>query len=486
MHFKNRTQGPQKSFYWYDIETTGTSPKHDRITQFASQRTDEELHPIGEPYSQLVQVPDEVLLKPEAMLITKLGPEILKSQGIEEWRLLSEVSNHLAQPQTCLIGYNNMAFDNEFLRFSMYRNLRPPYDHEWKNGNSRMDLIGILQLTCALRPEGMQWPIIDGEPSYSLTDIAQANDLDTSNAHDALADVYMTLDVARLVKKAQPNLWAYACSLRSKETIDRYTTRLRDKPLIHVSMHYSKKRYCVAPVLPIVVRPNRNSKELIVVDLSSDLSQVLNSSAEELRTALFSRDDERDSAQPRPGIHTLALNRYPIIAPFATLRDENAKRLGIDKEVVSDACRRLTECSDLPFRLQEIYAQPPSFEKPQSAEEALYESLPNDPHDVKHCKALWHDLDGKLPWRDIELSDDRLKDLRGRLKAHYAPEEMNTDEESQYRSFVRSQLTSKHQNINEIRSKIKELRSSTKDSTEVKLLGELDLHTAELANTYVL
>ena len=223
MRFRNQPSKPRQSFYWYDIESTGTRPRHDRVVQFSSQRTDEELQPLVSPTHAVLQVPPEVLLNPEAMLITKLGPKMLESEGIEEWSLLCDLSDHFSQRSTCIVGYNNIAFDDEFLRFSMYRNLRPPYEHEWKNGNSRMDMLGVLQLTCALRPEGMEWPIKNGEPSYALTDLAEANGLDTSNAHDAQVDVNLTLGMARLVKQAQPKLWDYVCSLRSRDTALGYT-----------------------------------------------------------------------------------------------------------------------------------------------------------------------------------------------------------------------------------------------------------------------
>ncbi len=481
MRFRNKPTKPRESFYWYDIESTGTSPRHDRIIQFSSQRTDEELQPIEEPYTRLVRIPPEVLLDPEAMLITKLGPKVLVTEGIEEWRLLCDLSDHFSQRNTCIVGYNNIAFDDEFLRFSMYRNLRPPYEHEWKNGNSRMDLIGILQLTCALRPEGMRWPIRDGEPSFALTDLAEANGLDTSNAHDAQVDVNLTLGMARLVKQAQPKLWDYVCSLRSRDTALGYTTPLRKRPVLHVSKYYSKQRYCIAPVLPIAMRPKR-SNELIVVDLASELSLIMDGTVEELRSALFRSQDE-DSAQPRPGIHTIAMNKVPIIAPMSTLRDEDAERLNIDKQEIGDVCVRLNENPDLPYRLQQVYGTPPEFDAPQTAEEALYEGfLPDE--DVDECRAFWQDLNHGLPWRDIELSDQRLNDLRNRLKPRIAPEAMNEDEQSQYESFVKTRLTSKHQDLKGRRKKIQEMLPSTRDPIDAKLLNELDSHMAELASKY--
>jgi len=40
-----------QTFFFYDLETSGLNPRQDRIMQFAGQRTDMDLQPIGEPYN---------------------------------------------------------------------------------------------------------------------------------------------------------------------------------------------------------------------------------------------------------------------------------------------------------------------------------------------------------------------------------------------------------------------------------------------------
>ena len=42
------------TFFWYDLETSGTNAIDDRILQFAGQRTDADLNPVGEPIDELV------------------------------------------------------------------------------------------------------------------------------------------------------------------------------------------------------------------------------------------------------------------------------------------------------------------------------------------------------------------------------------------------------------------------------------------------
>ena len=480
--YSPRTPISQASFYWYDLETTGTNPKRDRIIQFAGQRTDEDLEPIGDPWTRFVRVPPEVLIQPDAALITGLGPKVLKKEGIEEWELFKDLSEQFQQPRTCLIGFNNISFDDEFLRYGMYRNLRPAYDHEWRSGNSRLDLLGIAQMTCALRPEGIEWPIKDGVPSFKLEDLAEANNLDASGAHDALTDVELTMGLARAIKRAKPRLWEFALSLRSRDALRKHVSLGSFKPIIHVSKNYSNARFCVAPVLPIAEHP-RNRNQIIVVDLLSDLKMLLESSAEEIRSALFAHRTEREPDEPRPGIHTIALNRVPIVSPIAVLGDKEAKRLNIDKGIIDSALTAISACPSLPKRLREVYLSAPEYDPPSAAEEALYEGLVPDA-DADTCRKFWRSRVRGTLWQDVEFSDSRLNDLADRLKTRMAPDLMSESEKRSYLSFVRDRLTQGEENLPALRLEVQELLSKTHEPPKREVLAELETHMKELANQY--
>ena len=54
------------SFYWYDLETSGTDPKWDRLVQVAGLRTDAELNVIGDELCTYVRLGDDVLPNPDA------------------------------------------------------------------------------------------------------------------------------------------------------------------------------------------------------------------------------------------------------------------------------------------------------------------------------------------------------------------------------------------------------------------------------------
>ena len=104
------------TFFWYDLETSGTNAIDDRILQFAGQRTDADLNPVGEPVNQLVKPTEDALLDPGAMAVTGLDPRALMTKGCSEFALTSLLLSHFAVPETCVVGYNSLSFDDEFVK----------------------------------------------------------------------------------------------------------------------------------------------------------------------------------------------------------------------------------------------------------------------------------------------------------------------------------------------------------------------------------
>ena len=203
-----------KSLYWYDYETFGTNASRDYISQFAGIRTNEKLEVIGEPLTIYCQPPIDRLPVPEACLVTGITPQIAQEKGIPEREFIQKVHQELSFPDTCGVGYNSIAFDDEFTRYALFRNFYDPYLREREHGNSRWDVIDLLRLTRALRPDGIEWPTkSDGSPCFKLTSLTQANNIPHESAHDALSDVLATIAVAKLVMTKQPKLYDYVCLL---------------------------------------------------------------------------------------------------------------------------------------------------------------------------------------------------------------------------------------------------------------------------------
>ena len=61
------------TFFFYDLETFGLSPKEDRIAQFAGIRTDADFNIIGEPINIYCKPPEDYIPDPESILMLIVG-----------------------------------------------------------------------------------------------------------------------------------------------------------------------------------------------------------------------------------------------------------------------------------------------------------------------------------------------------------------------------------------------------------------------------
>ncbi len=77
------------SYFFYDLETSGISPREDRIMQFAGQRTDMDLNPIGEPVNLLVKLTPDIVPAPDAILLTGITPQSTIAEGLTEAEFLT-------------------------------------------------------------------------------------------------------------------------------------------------------------------------------------------------------------------------------------------------------------------------------------------------------------------------------------------------------------------------------------------------------------
>jgi exodeoxyribonuclease-1 len=64
-----------KTYFFYDLETSGLSARDDRIMQFAGRRTTLDLEPVGEPYNILIALNDDTLPSPDALMVTGISPQ---------------------------------------------------------------------------------------------------------------------------------------------------------------------------------------------------------------------------------------------------------------------------------------------------------------------------------------------------------------------------------------------------------------------------
>jgi len=427
-----------KSFFWHDYETWGSDPRRDRAAQFAGLRTDEDLNPVGEPLVLYCQPADDLLPHPDACLVTGITPQRAEAEGIPESDFAAAIERELARGGTCGAGYNSIRFDDEVTRHLFYRNFFDPYAREWRNGNSRWDLIDTVRLAHALRPEGIEWPKRDdGSASFRLEHLTAANGIEHAGAHDALSDVRATLALARLLKACQPRLFDYALTLRAKPLVEELLAK--GEPLLHVSARYSAELGCIAPVLPVARHPV-NGNGVIVFDLRHDPEPLLALSAEDIHWRLFTRAEELPAGVERIPLKTVHINRCPILCPMKTLDPAAAERWGIDPARVADHARRLTEAEALAHKLRQVHlmAKLPPDSDPDLM---LYSGgfFPDsDRREMARVRKLGPD---ELRVSRFEFQDPRLPTMLFRYRARNWPQTLKPDEREQWDAYRFERLT---------------------------------------------
>ncbi|NLZ41191.1 MAG: exodeoxyribonuclease I, partial [Comamonadaceae bacterium] len=357
------------TFFWHDYETFGRLPRRDRPAQFAGVRTDAELNEIGAPVCWYCRPAPDYLPDPESVLLTGITPQHALAEGLPEHEFARRIEAELAQAGTVGVGYNSIRFDDEVTRHLFWRNLFDPYAREWANGCGRWDLLDVVRLTWALRPDGIAWPEgDDGRPSFRLERLTAANGLAHEAAHDALSDVRATLALARLVKARRPRLWDFALGLRRKEAV--WAEIGVNRPFVHLSGRYAVERGCLALVWPLAPHPV-NKNELIVWDLAQDPAELDALDADAVRRRLFTSPDALPAGEARLPIKTIHVNRSPIVIGKLAVLGDAPQRFGIDVDAALRHAERAARLAPRAALWAQVFARPaPAV--PVDVDEDLY------------------------------------------------------------------------------------------------------------------
>lgn len=407
-----------QTFYFYDLETSGVNPRSSRIMQFAGQRTDLDLNPVGEPDNILVKLTEDILPDPGAILITGITPQMTIADGITEAEFVSKFDKEINKPNTIFVGFNSIRFDDEFMRFMFWRNFHDSYEWQWKDGSSRWDILDVTRMTRALRPDGIKWPVDSkGKPSNKLEFLTSVNKINHEDAHDALADVNATIAIAKLIKEKQPKLFKYMLDLRSKKEVEKFLNA--NDIFVYSSGKYPSEYEKTTIVANLGRHPD--NKGFLTYDLRHDPAEFVDLKPEKL-SELWQYDKEKRTV-PLP-VKGLQANRCPAIAPITVLDDETNKRLKIDLKEIKKNHESL---KSNPQFIENLHGaidlinkkraeQISLVEDDRDVESALYDNFIDDNDRRLLEKIRASDLE-HMDDLAAKLSDTRLKSLFPRYKA---------------------------------------------------------------------
>lgn len=414
-----------KTFFFYDLETSGLKAREDRIMQFAGQRTSMELEPIGEPVNILVKMTDDALPSPGAISVTGITPQQTLTDGMSEVEFCRYVMEEVFVPGTVAVGYNTVRFDDEFMRAILWRNFYDPYEWQWKDDRSRWDILDVVRLTRALRPEGIEWPFTDdGKPTNRLELLTKLNGVEHEHAHDALSDVYATIAVAKLIREKQPKLFEYLFGLRSKREVQKLVNLASPKPFVYASGRYTSEHNKTTVALPIA--PGRNGN-VLVYDLRHNLEELI-------------RNSEKVDSTFFPAVKELCYNKCPAVAPLGVLDSEKGwEKIGLTREEVDENMHIIMEHPEFVEQVRTKHEERPEFPPAVEPEGVLYDGFLDDPDRIKVAAVRNADA-SRLADFHPEFHDARLPELLLHYKGRNFPECMSDKEAEAYEKYRTERL----------------------------------------------
>ena len=406
----------EKSFFFYDLETSGLNPREDRVMQFAGQRTDMDLTPIGESVNILVKIGSDALPSPSAIMVTKITPQDTLRDGISEAEFCRFITEEIFVPNTVALGYNTVRFDDEFMRATLWRNFYDAYEWEWKDGRSRWDMLDVVRLVRALRPEGINWPFTeDGKPTNRLELLTKLNGLSHEHAHDALSDVYATIAVAKMLKEKQPKMFEYLFKMREKNEIKKLVNLENKKPFVYASGRYANEYNKTTVVFPLTSGRNGN---VLVYDLRYSL----------------------DGSCDFPVVKELCFNKCPAVAPLSVLDNNDGwEKIGLKREQVENNLKELLNHPEFAEEMRSQYENRPEYPKAIEPEAALYDGFLDELDRVKVAAVRNADAE-KLADFHPDFHDERLPELLLHYKGRNYPESLSESETKKWEEYRKSRL----------------------------------------------
>ncbi len=466
------------SFFFYDLETSGLDARNDRIMQFAGIRTTTELEQVGEPYNVLVKLNDDTLPSPEAVMVTGITPQSTQADGMTEAEFAVFLRDEVFTPGTVVIGFNNIRFDDEFIRHHMWRNFHDPYEWSWKDDRSRWDLLDVVRMTRALRPEGINWPVVDGKATNRLELLTKENGIDHFKAHDALSDVEALIAVTRLIKEKQPQLYDYLFAMRDKNKIKSLVNLEDKKPFVYVSGRYDGAYNKATVAFPLTSGKNGN---VVVYDLRHDPTNFIDLSVDDLRRKLYATREQRqeEGFVPLP-LKELQYNHAPAVAPLGVLEQaEGWDKLQLDPETIQKHKTLLASAPHFAENVRTLFETRPEFKKHPDAEAQLYDGFLND-RDRLRVETVRNADERELADFHPEFADERLGSLLLRYKARNYPKSLSEGESAEWEKWRSARLMA---TLPRYLKSLQTIAARTSDENKQYLLQELQLWAESILPT---
>lgn len=460
-----------KTFFFYDLETSGLNAREARIMQFAGIRTDMDLNPIGEPYNMLVRLNDDTLPSPEALMVTGITPQQTVDEGYSEAEFSKILINDIFLPNTTIVGFNNIRFDDEFIRHLFWRNFYDPYEWSYKDGRSRWDLLDVVRMTRALRPEEIEWPVDDnGVAVNKLELIASANKIDHFKAHDALSDVEALIAVTKMIRDKQPQLYEYLLKMRDKNEVKKLVNLDYKQPFVYVSGRLDAEFNKATVAFPLTAGRNGN---VIVYDLRYDPTPFIKMNAKDLAVKLYaSWDEQKAEGFIKLPIKELQYNHTPAVAPLGVLTQMDGwSKIALSEAIIEKHKNILMSVPAFAENIRTVLENRSGYDKATDPEAMLYDGFLPD-GDKMRVEKVRNSSGQELADFHPNFNDERLDPLLLHYKARNFPKSLAEDEAVIWENWRAHRVMAE---LPAFMDSLQRLQQSTTDENKIFVLSEMHL-----------
>ncbi len=289
-------------FVFYDTETTGISKDFTQILQIGMLFTDDDLNILSSKKLDCRNAP-WTLPAPAALLTTGFTPDDLKTNKNTNYEMMQDANDWLRGQHwpITFVGYNSITYDEPVLAQNFYQSLLPTNlttDKSPENGqfNGRADVMYMVEAAALYMPGALKLDTKNyyGLPSMTLKAVAQQNGVNLSDedAHDALNDIKATVGVAKVVKKAAPQVWDQMMSLSTTQGVEEFLGKNKIFTYANAN-HYDeveKKPYAMQASVMTALTGVEGTAGQTLFDLRVDPTPYLKMSVEQLKDVFLSQD----------------------------------------------------------------------------------------------------------------------------------------------------------------------------------------------------
>jgi exodeoxyribonuclease-1 len=404
-------------------------------------------------------------------MVTGISPQQTKDDGYSEAEFAKILTNDIFTPDTTTVGFNNIRFDDEFIRHLFWRNFYDPYEWSWQDGRSRWDLLDVVRMTRALRPDGINWPNdAKGQPTNRLELLASSNGLEHTKAHDALSDVEALIGLTKLIRAKQPQLYEYLLKIRDKKEVKKLVNLDIKQPFVYVSGRLDAAFNKATVAFPLTAGTNGN---VVVYDLRYDPSPFLTMDSKDLASKLYATWDERQTEGfVQLPVKELQYNHVPAVAPLGVLEQSDGwNGIGLSPELIAKHKTMLLSAPGFAENIRTLFENKPDYKKSIDPETQLYDSFVPDIDKIR-VESVHSANERELADFHPNFTDERLSVLLLHYKARNFPSTLAEDESVAWEQWRSVKITAALPNF---MKSLERLSSTVTDDNKQFLLQELQL-----------